>query len=377
MSRPRASRAGDVAGDHAPTFTGDFPVEFDQIVNTSERASPVSEKREGVSLDADLLERNVKERAAVGVALTCARRVIDGAIERVEESGHALKVLDQRRGRRSNSATSMSTRRGSNSNDIHNYLGSAIVVYMSGVLTTAQVARRLGVHASRVRALIAAGRLTATRAGEQWLIDADSVDRHADLMAAGATGRPFAARTAWAAAAMCDGLSSGLNAAERYRLRNRLAHARDTSTSCQTVQRWLSLRAQAVHRYRIGASDAHDLLASGEVLPTGISAADAYGLGLASGGAADAYVSAGTARRLVADFFLIDSPQGNLTLRVLDFDVVAATQIADSAAHAGTFTVRAAPRLIAGADLADDTDARTHSAGCALINDALRATMWA
>ncbi|CAM3793536.1 helix-turn-helix domain-containing protein [Mycobacterium frederiksbergense] len=245
---------------------------------------------------------------------------------------------------------------------------------MSDVLTTAQVAHRLGVHTSRVRALIAAGRLTATRAGDQWLIDADSVDRHADLMTAGATGRPFAARTAWAAAAMCDGLTDGLAASERYRLRNRLAHARDTSAVCETVQRWLSLRAQAVRRYRIGARDVQDLLDTSGVLPTGISAADAYDLGLASGGAADAYVSGDTARRLVADFFLIDSPQGNLTLRVLDLDALGATQIVERGAHGATFTVRTAPRLIAGVDLADDTDARTRSAGCALINDALRAT---
>jgi excisionase family DNA binding protein len=242
---------------------------------------------------------------------------------------------------------------------------------MSDVLTTAQVARRLGVHASRVRALIAAGRLTATRAGNQWLVDADSVDRHAGLVGAGATGRPFTARTAWAAAAMCDGLDGGLVASERYRLRNRLAHALNTPAVCETVQRWLSLRAQAVHRYRIGARDIDDLLASGDVLPTGISAADGYGLGLASGGAAAAYVSAGTARRLVADFFLIGSPQGNLTLRVIDLDVLAATQIVEDGAHGATFAVRTAPRLVAGADLADDTDARTRSAGCALINDAL------
>ena len=131
---------------------------------------------------------------------------------------------------------------------------------------------------------------------------------------------------------------------------------------------------QTVRRYRIGARDVQDLLGTGDVLPTGISAADVYGLGLASGGAADAYVSAGTARRLVADFFLIDSPQGNLTLRVLDLDMVAATEIVDSGAHGDTFAVRASPRLIVGADLADDTDARTRSAGCTLINDALRAT---
>lgn len=249
---------------------------------------------------------------------------------------------------------------------------------MSDVLTTGQVARRLGVHPSRVRALIAAGRLTATRAGDQWLVDADSVDRHADLISAGATGRPFAARTAWAAAAMCDGLSDGLSdglaASERYRLRNRLAHARDTSAACQTVQRWMSLRARAVRRYRVGARDVPDLLAAGGVLPTGISAADSYCLGLAAGGAADAYVSAETAQRLVADFYLIDSPQGNLTLRILDISALTATQIAERGTGSLTFTIHTAPRLIAGADLADDSDARTRAAGCVLINDALRAT---
>ncbi|QIV79674.1 helix-turn-helix domain-containing protein [Mycolicibacterium frederiksbergense] len=245
---------------------------------------------------------------------------------------------------------------------------------MSEVLTTGQVARRLGVHPSRVRALIAAGRLTATRAGDQWLVDADSVDRHADLVSAGATGRPFATRTAWAAAAMCDGLSDGLAASERYRLRNRLARAADTPAICQTVQRWMSLRARAVRRYRVGARDVPDLLASGGVLPTGISAADSYSLGLAAGGAADAYVSTETAQRLVADFYLIGSPQGNLTLRILDIHALTATQIAERGAGGMTFTIHTAPRLIAGADLADDSDARTRAAGCALINDALSAT---
>lgn len=245
---------------------------------------------------------------------------------------------------------------------------------MPEFLTTGQVARRLGVHPSRVRALIAAGRLTATRAGDQWLVDADSVDRHADLVSAGATGRPFATRIAWAAAAMCDGLSDGLAASERYRLRNRLARAADTPAICQTVQRWMSLRARAVRRYRVAARDVPDLLTAGGVLPTGISAADSYSLGLAAGGAADAYVSTETAQRLVDDFYLIDSPQGNLTLRILDIHALTATQIAERGAGGMTFTIHTAPRLIAGADLADDSDARTRTAGCSLINDALSAT---
>ena len=242
---------------------------------------------------------------------------------------------------------------------------------MSGILTTRQVAHRLGVHPSRVRALISAGRLTATRAGDQWLVDADSVDRHADLIGAGATGRPFAPRTAWAAAALCDGLRDGLTSAERYRLRNRLAHAGDTSAVCETVQRWLSQRAKALHRYRIGARDVAALLAAEGVLPTGISAADGYGVGLASGGAADAYVSAETAHRLIADFYLIDSAQGNLTLRVLDTATLSKTEWIEHATGSLNFTLAAAPRLIAGVDLADDADARTRAAGCALISDAL------
>jgi excisionase family DNA binding protein len=244
---------------------------------------------------------------------------------------------------------------------------------MSGVLTTRQVAHRLGVHPSRVRALISTGRLTATRAGDQWLVDADSVDRHADLIVAGATGRPFAPRTAWAAGALCDGLRNGLTAAERYRLRNRLAHAGDTSAVCETVQRWLSRRAKAMHRYRIGTRDVGALLAADDVLPTGISAADDYGVGLAAGGAADAYVSADTAQRLKTDFYLIDSPQGNLTLRVVDNDTLATSQMIEHVTGGLKFTLAAAPRLIAGVDLADDADARTRAAGCALINDALSA----
>jgi excisionase family DNA binding protein len=41
---------------------------------------------------------------------------------------------------------------------------------MKTLLTTAQAAERLGVHGSRVRALIAAGRLKATLIGTQWVI---------------------------------------------------------------------------------------------------------------------------------------------------------------------------------------------------------------
>ena len=230
---------------------------------------------------------------------------------------------------------------------------------MADVTTTQLAANRLGVHPSRVRALIAAGTLTATRVGIQWLVNVDSLDRHADLVAAGATGRAFAPRTAWAAAALCDGLDDGLTPAERYRLRSRLTHAAiaDNET-CALVRRWLSRRAKSVHRYRVGERDLRTLLNASGVMATGISTAATYDLGLATGGAADAYVSERTRNALVKTHFLIESEQGNLTLRVTDTK---------------TLNGAVAPRLIAGVDLADDTDVRTRAAGCRLITDALRA----
>lgn len=112
-----------------------------------------------------------------------------------------------------------------------------------------------------------------------------------------------------------------------------------------------------MHRYRVGERDLVELLGKRGVLPTGISAADTYALGLATGGAADAYVSEQTRRELVESHFLIDTTRGNLTLRVADTKMLLNATIA--------------PRLIAAVDLADDTDPRTRAAGCRLIAQAL------
>lgn len=47
---------------------------------------------------------------------------------------------------------------------------------MDNLLTTAQAAKRLGVNASRIRQLIAAGRIIATKAGRDWMIAAKELD---------------------------------------------------------------------------------------------------------------------------------------------------------------------------------------------------------
>ncbi|WP_204079150.1 excisionase family DNA-binding protein [Mycobacterium riyadhense] len=225
------------------------------------------------------------------------------------------------------------------------------VVYLE--LATRETAQRLKVHPSRVRALIGSGGLRARRVGSQWLVDADSVDRHAALIAGRATGRSMSPRIAWAAAAHVDGIADGLAASERYRIRRRLAGSRPT---VETVQRWLSRRSDDIGRYRVGERDIPDLLASADVVASGVSAASHYGLGLGVGGAGDAYVSSQVRDRLVRDYALIPSDRGNLTLRVVDQGWHLATATAAE-------NCRVAPRLITGVDLVDDADARTRRSG--------------
>lgn len=219
----------------------------------------------------------------------------------------------------------------------------------------------MGVRPARVRALVASGRLLAHRIGHEWLLDADSVDAQAAMTSAGATGRSMAQRIAWAAADLADGGSAKwLAPNERHRLRRRLASGAPPAV----VQRWLAHRADEVSRYRAGAGDLGGLLSDERVVRTGVSAARGYALPLAEGHLGDAYVDRDTAETLVRDLYLIPSAQGNLTLRI----VGSGWHLASARIIGGE---RFAPRLVAGVDLAEDRDARTHSAGISLISDAL------
>jgi len=228
-------------------------------------------------------------------------------------------------------------------------------------LTTRETAERLGVNQSRARALVAAGTLRSRRVGSQWLIDADSVARQALFSEAAATSRAMSTRIAWGAGALADGEDAAwLAASERTRLRKRLRGA----DNAETLQRWLTARSTRTIRYMVGGGDLEALLNSDGVIRTGVSAADAYALGLGTGGAGDAYVSQNVADRLVRDFYLIEGGSGNLTLRIVDHDFHTTT-----ARRLDGQTVTT--RLMVGVDLADDTDTRTRSTGRTLLTRVL------
>lgn len=233
-------------------------------------------------------------------------------------------------------------------------------------LTTREAAARLGVSQARVRALINSGGLTARRVGTLCLIDSASVEHQRGLTTAGATGRAMSPRIAWAAADLADGgPAAWLSATERSRLRRRLS----STTEVDVVRRWMSRRATSIHRYKVGPKDLTALLTDSRVVRTGISAVESYRLGLGTGGTADVYVSSEDLGQLVRGYVLLSTGRGNLTVRVDDDGLcrVAARMID------GRLVV---PRLIAGTDLADDTDARTRSAGRRLLAQVLEEQAW-
>lgn len=244
----------------------------------------------------------------------------------------------------------------------HFSLFDARVVFMSE-LTVPEAAEHLSVHQSRVRELLHAGTLTGRRVGRQWLISADEVDRHRELVRGGATSRAMSARTAWAAGALVDGQDTDwLASSERSRLKARLQrHAEEVVT----FRRWLSSRQTSTQRFRIADADIAAFLQEQNVVATGISSAHSHGVRLSAAGEAEAYVTAAVAKQLTKKYFLVASGRGNLLLRTVD-----GTWHTDTAVQRdGRF---ATTRLMTAVDLLDSTDARSATAGRELLRDAVR-----
>jgi excisionase family DNA binding protein len=223
-------------------------------------------------------------------------------------------------------------------------------------------AERLGVRTSRVRSLLASGRLAGRRVGSLWLVDDSDLERRR-VAVEGVRGRPLATRVAWASAALFDGIDvEWLTSAERARLRTRWANNNGDAQVCRW---WMQSRA-SVSRYRIAPGDIEELLASNGAIAGGISAASSYGTGLGHGAEAEIYVDQMTVRRLVDEFFLLPHQQGNLTVHEVRSE--ASWHHETSRAVSGLQVV---PRLIVVADLLDSDDTRSRSAGASLLAEVL------
>lgn len=97
----------------------------------------------------------------------------------------------------------------------------------SAIISVQEAAERLGVHRSRVEALILSGVLPAAKTGSQWILDRRELDLY-DNVRPHRRGRPLSAAAAWVRIANSGELlrrrEPGLLDAERRDLRARATH---------------------------------------------------------------------------------------------------------------------------------------------------------
>lgn len=218
-------------------------------------------------------------------------------------------------------------------------------------MTTAEAAARLGVSQRQVERLVAAGALASTRqVGRAWMIDATSVARLGEQ--ARLRGRPWHSATAWAGLLRLSGLETPwLDRQASRRLDERLA-----VTSANELE-WACRRRAQIKRFRVSGSFLAEL--SAKVRLTGASAVQPERDLLSPPvDRVDGYVTTPERDVIAQEYFLIEDPLGNATLRVTDFLAVASWE--------GTM-----PVAVVGIDLLDSTDPRQSAAGRRLVEGLL------
>lgn len=205
------------------------------------------------------------------------------------------------------------------------------------------LARRLGLDASRVRRLAGNGRLPGRKIGHDWLFDVDlvgdefAIDRQ--------RGRPFSQRNALGVLFLASGESPDwLDAATRSRLSSRLRSS--------LVKLRPRLRSRAERRlYRSPESLRRRLRNDPSFILSGGSASDHYGMRIVSPQVLEGYIDQADADRLEYRYGLE---------RVGEID---ANLIAHLVPRRFLPRGRFMPRAVVAADLADYGDERTKNVG--------------
>jgi len=215
-----------------------------------------------------------------------------------------------------------------------------------------EAAKALALSPSRIQALIAQGRMPASKIGGRWLVERAAVERRRREKAPG--GRPFAPHNAWALLLLASGEEvEGIDPSVRSRLRRSLSLDGPEKLAPRLARR-------AEHRH----FDAHPgelahLLQDPRLVRSGVSAAGALGFDLVSGLEADGYLRANALDEFVADHVLRATDHGgNLHLRLVPN-------------KAWRFLGKGpiAPAAAVALDLAEDPDPRSAQAGHAALSE--------
>lgn len=214
-------------------------------------------------------------------------------------------------------------------------------------LSAQEVARRLGVNAQRVRALASQGRLPAHKLANRWLFDSELLQDHEAR--ARSDGRPFAQDHALGLLYIASGEDpKWLADYDKWRLRRYLPRLKEI------VPR---LRARAESRYfRAPPSLMRRIASDGNLVRSGVSAADHYEADISARGVIEVYCVGAYARQLEHRYALRAAPEAAANMII--------HRVSRSDALAGR---RVMPIAVVACDLLDSTDARTRRAGVALL----------
>jgi hypothetical protein len=215
------------------------------------------------------------------------------------------------------------------------------------VISVSDAAQALDVDPSRVRALLARGRLDGEKVGGRWLVSGQSLRALQDSPRQ--RGRRLRPANAWAVLALASGDAvPWVSNEERRRLAGLLA-----------VKKLSGLAGRLGERSRVERLFAHpgvlgSLQDADNVVPAGAHAARDQGERLLPGREADLYVAEADLPGLVREFALEPSEQPNAVVRVLP-------------AGLWPFVERRMPLAAVAVDLAELPDARSRRIGRKLI----------
>lgn len=214
----------------------------------------------------------------------------------------------------------------------------------NGLMPAPEAADRLGVNASRVRAMLADGQLRGEKLGGRWLVSEASIRERERLHPD--RGRPFLPPNAWAALLLSSGEPAPWLVANDPR---RLLVSLDRSGLRGLAPR---LRARAQVRLFYARPGMLQRLADRpELVLTGASGAGQHGLELLPGDEVDAYISESELQRIVEELALEPRAEGgNVVLRVLPDGIP-------------LFEGRVAPLAAVALDLAEQADPRSARIG--------------
>jgi hypothetical protein len=222
----------------------------------------------------------------------------------------------------------------------------------SNYMSTAEAADRLGVSTRQVRNMATHGQLDVLDSANNLLISTDSIIRASRTPRR--VGRAWSPRVAWAALVLLGGGdATWLQPSERYRLRQ--------SLKTRTVDEVMAAARNraTVRRFRV-TPDAIAKLQE-QVAVTGGSAMQdstvAALFGLAGGGGfLDGYVPAGVADEMADAFYMEEDPNGNVTLREVEFEEALNLDV---------------PTAAIALDLAESVATREHAAGRSVLEKLL------